>query len=209
MRNGEQTAGAGARGVRGETRRKLVDAAAGLFWAEGYAATSIAEVATAAGVPAGNVFYHFKAKADLARAVVDLFTAETEASLTRIGRRTGEPRARMGAFFGLLAEAVQSRVARGCPIARGTTEFPPEAEPARPFAAMAVWLEASLAAAGVDRDRARAASLAALARWQGAIVLAHAFGDEALLRREIQEIAAALDGLAVSAGAGPAGFRAS
>lgn len=174
--------------ARGAIRRRLVEAAAALFWADGYTATSIAAVAAEAAVPAGNVFYHFKTKADLARAVVDLFASETAASLTRIDRRAPKPLDRLTAFTGLLAEAVQSRVARGCPIARGTTEFPAACEPARPFAILADWLAGVLVAAAVAPEAARATALSALARWQGAIVLAHATGDETLLGREIEAV---------------------
>ncbi|WP_407049290.1 TetR/AcrR family transcriptional regulator [Methyloraptor flagellatus] len=185
--------------ARGATRRRLVEAAAALFWADGYTATSIAAVAAEAAVPAGNVFYHFKAKADLARAVVDLFASETAASLARIDRRQPKPLDRLAAFAALLADAVQSRVARGCPIARGTTEFPAACEPARPFTIMADWLAAVLVATGVGPEAARAVALSALARWQGAIVLAHATADETLLAREIEAVGQVLRTAAVGA----------
>src|SRR5690348_4086061 len=108
--------------ARRDTRERLIHAAADLFWAQGYEAASLADIAREAGVPVGNVFYHFKAKSDLARAVSALFVTEAAATLAALERRHAEPRARVAAFMDLLAESVASRVARGCPIARASRD---------------------------------------------------------------------------------------
>ncbi|MEJ1159896.1 TetR/AcrR family transcriptional regulator [Prosthecomicrobium sp. N25] len=174
---------------RRDTRERLVHAAADLFWARGYEAASLADIAREASVPVGNVFYHFRAKSDLGRAVAGLFVAEAAAALAGIERRHGEPRARIGAFVDLLAESTASRVARGCPIARAAREFPREAGEAGAaavFALMGAWLEAQLAGAGAADPPAVARS--ALARWQGAIVLASALGDATVLTGEIEAL---------------------
>lgn len=174
--------------ARRRTRERLIDAAADLFWSRGYDAASIAEVAAAAGIPAGNVFYHFRTKADLARAVARLFIVEAAASLAEIERRQSAPEARILAFLDLLAAATASRVARGCPIARASREFPPMPDadgPAQVFRTMIDWLSAQLAAAGLDEAAARGAARSAIARWQGAIVLAAGFGDPEMLTGEL------------------------
>lgn len=58
------------------TRDRLVIAAAQLFRQKGYAATGLAEILAAAGVPKGSLYHHFpEGKADLARAAAD-WTAE-------------------------------------------------------------------------------------------------------------------------------------
>ena len=184
-----------------DTRERLVHAAADLFWAEGYAGTSLADIAAAAKVPTGNVFYHFRTKADLAQAVGALFTAATRETLAEIARDLHDPTHRIGRLLDLLAEATQSRVVRGCPLARGSREFPKVADgsgsASEPFALMIEWLARELVATG--RDAGIAASLArgAIARWQGAIVLAHGFGDGAMLTGEIEAIRRDLVGFPV------------
>jgi TetR/AcrR family transcriptional regulator, regulator of autoinduction and epiphytic fitness len=55
-----------------ETRRRIVEAAARLFVRDGYAATSVAAIAEAAGVAVPTVYAAFRSKAGLLRAVVDL-----------------------------------------------------------------------------------------------------------------------------------------
>ena len=53
------------------TRRRILDAALELFNRNGYAATSQAEIAAAAGIRQGNLTYHFPAKLDLVVALRD------------------------------------------------------------------------------------------------------------------------------------------
>jgi AcrR family transcriptional regulator len=51
-------------------RRRILDAAEQLFAERGFDRTSTARIASAAGVPHGLIFYHFKTKMDLLLAVV-------------------------------------------------------------------------------------------------------------------------------------------
>jgi AcrR family transcriptional regulator len=53
-----------------ETRRRIVRAAAELFAAHGYAATSVNHVIVAAGSTKGGFYFHFASKAELGLAVV-------------------------------------------------------------------------------------------------------------------------------------------
>jgi AcrR family transcriptional regulator len=52
-----------------ETRQRIVDAAGKLFMEHGYAATSTADLADAAGVAEGSIFYHFGSKRALLEAL--------------------------------------------------------------------------------------------------------------------------------------------
>lgn len=54
----------------GDKKERLVQAAKRLFYHRGFAGTSLADVAEASEVPAGNVYYYFKTKEQLAEAVV-------------------------------------------------------------------------------------------------------------------------------------------
>lgn len=54
-----------------ETRRRLVSEARRLFARQGYAAVSLAEIASAASVTKGAVYHNFAGKADLFHAIVE------------------------------------------------------------------------------------------------------------------------------------------
>ena len=43
-------------------RRRVLDAAAALFVAQGYAATTLRQIAAAAGIKAGSIYHHFDSK---------------------------------------------------------------------------------------------------------------------------------------------------
>jgi AcrR family transcriptional regulator len=58
--------------MRRETRRAIIDAAAGLFAARGYVATSFDAIADAAGVGRATVFAHFPTKAGLLKTAYDV-----------------------------------------------------------------------------------------------------------------------------------------
>lgn len=54
-----------------DTREKLVEVAADLFWRNGYYPTGIAEILEAAGVLRGSLYYHFPTKEDLLIATLE------------------------------------------------------------------------------------------------------------------------------------------
>ena len=68
-----------------ETRERLLDAAEVVFRQRGVTRTSLAEVATAAGVTRGAVYWHFKDKAALFHAMCDRATLPLDALFERAG----------------------------------------------------------------------------------------------------------------------------
>ena len=54
------------------SRTRILDAAAGLFSADGYASVSLRAIAAAAGMKAGSVYYHFDSKQAIVIEILDL-----------------------------------------------------------------------------------------------------------------------------------------
>lgn len=80
---------------RTNTRERLIETAAGLFWRQGYAQTGVNEIMQQAGTTSGSFYHFFPAKEDLLMAVVehvgtwlegDVFAAATAASEDPIER---------------------------------------------------------------------------------------------------------------------------
>lgn len=63
------------------TRSRLLDAAENVFHAKGVAGASLAEVAQAAGMTRGAIYWHFKDKADLFQAMMARVTLPLEQAL--------------------------------------------------------------------------------------------------------------------------------
>lgn len=55
---------------RGDTRRQIIDAAVLLIADQGYSATSVEEIAAAAGVAKGSVYYNFGSKDEMFTAIL-------------------------------------------------------------------------------------------------------------------------------------------
>ena len=67
-----------------ETRNAILDAAELVFQEHGVSRTSLAEIATAAGVTRGAVYWHFKNKADLFDAMIERVFGQFEAKLAEL-----------------------------------------------------------------------------------------------------------------------------
>ncbi|UDY37579.1 TetR/AcrR family transcriptional regulator [Dermatobacter hominis] len=71
------------------TRRRIRDAAADLFLRDGYVATSMASIATAAGVSRPTVFNTFGSKAELLREIADVRLAGDDEPVDVLSRPLG------------------------------------------------------------------------------------------------------------------------
>lgn len=67
-----------------ETRQLIVDAAARLFSERGYATASLSDIASAAGVTKGALYWHFKSKEDIALEIVRQMYASWPALLSQV-----------------------------------------------------------------------------------------------------------------------------
>ena len=68
-----------------DTRRQILDAAANLLRRNGYASTSLRDIATETGMKAGSLYYHFASKEEIAETVmaegIDLIRAAVKQAL--------------------------------------------------------------------------------------------------------------------------------
>ncbi|MGJ4854825.1 TetR/AcrR family transcriptional regulator [Labrys sp. KB_33_2] len=82
----------------GETRGRIVSLALGLFNENGPDRVTTAQIAAAAGINEGNLYYHFRTKETLVAAVLDRFEADAMALLAEGTEGTADP----ATSFGLL-----------------------------------------------------------------------------------------------------------
>ena len=87
------------------TREQLLDAAEKVFRERGVTRTSLAEVATAAGLTRGAVYWHFKDKAALFTAMCERATLPLDAMVAAAsGERSNDP---LGTLRDLMVEALR------------------------------------------------------------------------------------------------------
>jgi TetR/AcrR family transcriptional repressor of nem operon len=102
-----------------QTKRKLVEASVELMRKQGFHATTVDDICSAAGVTKGGFFHYFKSKEDVAKATVEWF-GESKASEFREApfRKLSDPLDRVfGRLdYAKLSAGGPSRVTKGCPI---------------------------------------------------------------------------------------------
>lgn len=97
------------------TRNQLLDAAERVFNEKGVARTSLAEIATVAGVTRGAIYWHFKNKADLFHAMLERVKMPIDEMIDQLGQeQLSDPLAflRNGAVSVLRRVAVDTQTQR-------------------------------------------------------------------------------------------------
>ena len=102
---------------RGSDKRdRLVAAATQLLLEQGIERTTLADIAAAANVPVGNVYYYFKTKDDLVAAVVSSYIERAKAVLHEIEIKYRSPKARLKALVRQLTAHGDQIAESGCPV---------------------------------------------------------------------------------------------
>jgi TetR/AcrR family transcriptional regulator, transcriptional repressor for nem operon len=189
---GQSSAGHG----RGQGKRqRLIDAARQVFYTRGVERTALADIAAAAGIPLGNVYYYFKSKSDLVAAVVEAHLSEAAALIAGVEAAHEGPRERLKALFAAFADQSAEVARYGCPQGSLCSEL--DKLPDGPGQAAELllvpidWAEQQFRALG--RADARDLAVEVIARYQGSALLASTLRDPDLLARESARVAAWLD----------------
>jgi AcrR family transcriptional regulator len=192
------TAADGAsRPARRGKRDRLIAAARAVMYVNGVNGTSLADIAAAADVPVGNVYYYFRTKDDLVRAVIRDHLDMARGLLSAIEAGAADPGERLKAFFGALAGDTDQMASYGCPFGSLCMEL--DKSTAGPGAAADLmrvpiaWMEREFAAMGCPD--ARDLAMEAMARYQGAALLTSTLRDPAVMAAAKSRAAAWIDSL--------------
>jgi TetR/AcrR family transcriptional repressor of nem operon len=175
-------------------RDQLIEAATTLFYHQGVGNTTLADIAQQAGIPLGNVYYHFRTKEALVTAVIDRHVQSLQA-LFADWERLFDPRERL---LGLLAVNRQEAtvLARyGCPdgsliqeLDKGDAELATTA--AQVFQTYLEWAQRQLRLLGKDEQEASELAVDFIASLQGTFLLSSCFRAPDLLERKLQRLEA-------------------
>lgn len=172
-------------------RARLVGAASDLVYCQGVERTTLADIAEAAEVPVGNVYYYFKTKHDIVAAVVQTHVEQIESALAALERRHRNPKARLKALVGVVAQQRNSIADYGCPYGSLSSELAKRAEGSEPLAAQLMqmllgWAEQQFRSMG--RRDAHDLAVELVAAYQGSAVLANALGQPEVLARQARRL---------------------
>ena len=192
---------------RGSARRRLLDAAIDVIRRQGYHATTVDDLCTAAGVTKGAFFHHFDSKDALAVAAADHWSATTGAMFAEAEyHRADTPTGRVLGYIDLRADRLDGPIAAiTCLVGTMTQEVYDSRPEVRDACAASIFghaeaLEADIDAALTDEARADGITAASVARHtqavlQGGFILAKAADDPAVARDSVQHLRRYLVGI--------------
>ena len=164
-----------------ETRDRIIDASAELLRRQGYAATGVKQIVTAARAPFGSLYHFFPGgKEELGAEAIRHSGALYELLIPAVFDPAPDLVSAVRAFFaGAAAHLEDSEYEDACPIATVALEVSSTSEPMRQACAdvFESWIAAGVprfTAAGLDEATARELVIAMIAALEGAFVLARA-----------------------------------
>jgi AcrR family transcriptional regulator len=165
-------------------RERLIAAASRLLHQQGVERTTLADIAKAADVPVGNVYYYFKTKDEVIGAVIDAHVQQITTTLASIEARHRSPKSRLKAFVREFTAQSEIVAQFGCPLGSLCSELDKRVtEPGLPAAELMrlpiEWAEGQFRSLG--RPDARDCAVDLLAAYEGSALLANTMRDPEIL----------------------------
>ena len=174
-----------------DKRTRLIDTAMKLAHKRGFRDTSLANIAEAARVPVGNVYYYFKTKDELGEAVVERRIAEFRDFCSQLDQLRS-PKERILAFVESIYANREQLAKGGCPLGSLSTELHKgrghlAKESAALFTEPIRWLEEQFRAAG-HAQHSRALAVHLFCAFQGMAAVAQGVGDPDVVVMEAKRL---------------------
>ncbi len=181
-----------------DKRQRLVEGAREVIHQQGVEKTTIADIAKAAAVPVGNVYYYFKTKDELVAAAIGSHARDVRALLELLesGR---SPQARLKALVRELTAQRELAARYGCPLGSLCSELDKRTDGLDSTCAQLLelpidWAENQFRLMG--RRDARDLAVALMASYQGIALLTNTFRDPDLMARESRRLERWIDSMA-------------
>ena len=179
-------------------RERLVTGARQLLHEQGVEKTTIADIAAAAKVPAGNVYYYFKTKDEIIDATIQSHAGEVRELLESLERHR-TPQARLKALVRALTSQREVAAEYGCPLGSLCSELDKRTDGLDRSCAVLLrlpvdWAEQQFREMG--RRDARDLAVAMIASYQGIALLTNTFRDPELMTREARRLERWIESLA-------------
>jgi AcrR family transcriptional regulator len=184
------TGGPSSAAPRGK-RDRLIAAACDLVYHQGIAGTTLADIAEAAEVPLGNMYYYFKTKDDIVAAIVEARADQLRSATAALTRRHGSPKARLKALVSLIAADPETIADCGCPYGTLCTDLAKQARDSDPLSAPLMqilldWTEQQFHAMG--RPDAHDLAVELVVAYQGSAVLTNALRQPEVMARQARRL---------------------
>ena len=181
-----------------DKRQRLVEGACLLLHQQGVEKTTLADIAQAADVPVGNVYYYFKTKDELVQAAIDVQAQDIKTMLASLDRHRS-PKARLKAFLRAITDQREVAALYGCPHGTLCSELGKRGDGLGQAGTklMHLWIDwAERQFREMGRRDARDLAVALIAAYQGITLLTNTFREPELIVRETRRLDRWIDSLA-------------
>jgi TetR/AcrR family transcriptional regulator, transcriptional repressor for nem operon len=177
--------------TKADSRTRLLQAAEKVTYRHGFGSAAIADIAKEAGIPLGNVYYHFRTKDDIASAIVDLRVSRFKRLLQEFDE-TLSSKERLCRFVDIKIKNRHNLARGGCPVGTLCSELQKHGGAAARkskvlFDVALAWMEQQFKVIGMGDD-SRGLAVHLLSATQGVSVLAHTFHDPSLIEMEAERL---------------------
>lgn len=182
-----------------DRREKLVQAASQLIQRQGYAKTTLAEIAQAGEIPSGSIYYYFKTKEEVVVAINERRITNLRRLLVETTESLG-PRERLEALIQIWVTDKEIDALYGCPIGSLCYELAKQRESlseeaAKPLRFILEWAEGQFRQLGFA-EKSTTLALHLVTVLQGASLVANAFNSPAIILRETEHLKIWIESLA-------------
>lgn len=170
-----------------DTRTKILDLAENLTQEVGFNGFSYLDIAAAIGVKNSSIHYHFKAKADLALALVERLRNSHAQSLSMFETQIATPEQRVSALVKhFKGYVIEQKICMCGMMAAELSSVSVEVRDSltRYFEELRTWLEAQFTEMGREHPDRRA--LQFLCVLEGAVLIARLQNDPTIIERSIE-----------------------
>jgi AcrR family transcriptional regulator len=185
--------------ARPPKRERLIAAACEVIYRQGVERATLADIAEAADVPVGNVYYYFKTKDDIIAGVAAAYVQHFQSAVADLQRQYRTPKTRLKALVRFLAEQRNMIADYGCPHGTLCSELGKQnAGSTPPIAALLMqvpieWAEQQFRAMG--RGDAHDLAVELMAAYEGSAVLTHALAQPEVMARQARRLERRIDAL--------------
>jgi len=173
-------------------RNRIIDIANQLFYFRGFNQTSFTDIAEQSAIPRGNFYYYFKSKDEILEAVIEKRLSDIRRQLTGWDAQFESPYERIICFIEMTRDEAEQLIKYGCPMGSlnmelGKTQPELKKLAKQMFDLYKAWLAKQFAQLRIAEDPEDFATQL-LIRAQGMAVLAHTYGDRAIVTQETARI---------------------
>lgn len=177
---------------KNDKRNRLIEAADDLIYKQTFNSTTLADIATKADVPLGNVYYYFKTKDDILKAVIQKRNALLQERLSILDQQFPNAKERLSAFIDQNIGTSETTAQFGCSLGSLCQELGKYTGELAPLAAELMhktltWVESQFKALGKGEKSTTLAKYL-IASIQGVSLLTLTFKDPTLINKQSKNL---------------------